>query len=275
MKPAPFTYHRAASLEQAVTLLAQGGGDTAVLAGGQSLGPMMNLRAARPSGLVDVGRLEALRGIAVTAGHVRIGAFTTHAAIEDGAVSGPLGKVLARVAAGIAYRAVRNAGTIGGSLAHADPAADWPAALLALDARIHLRGPGGDRVVAIDAFLADAFETTKAADEVIVAVEIPTLGPAARFGYVKFCRKPGEFAEALGAVLYDPGRAHARVVVGATGSRARRLPAAEATLATGRSPAAADIAGLLAPVLGSPSALVLKRQTAAIHRALQEVLTDA
>src|SRR5271166_2074899 len=146
MKAAAFEHTRPASLVDAIALLA---GETGarVLAGGQSLGPMLNLRLAQPRLLVQVNRLRELSGVAADADAVTIGAAATHAAIADGLVPDIGGGVLAGVAEGIAYRAVRNRGTIGGSLCHADPAADWVTVLTALGATVVLRGPNGARVV--------------------------------------------------------------------------------------------------------------------------------
>ena len=134
MKAAPFEHARPASLAEAISLLAARANTTRVLAGGQSLGPMLNLRLAQPRLLVQVDRLPELAGVAIDANAVTIGACVTHAAIADGRVPDIGGNVLARVADNIAYRAVRNRGTIGGSLCHADPAADWVTVLTALDA---------------------------------------------------------------------------------------------------------------------------------------------
>ena len=215
MKAASFEYLRPSSCEEAVRALAEAGGSAKLLAGGQSLGPMLNLRLARPALLVDVSRLEALRGVRVEADRVVIGASTSHAALEDGAGGLAPDDMLVRVAAGIAYRAVRNRGTVGGSLAHADPAADWPLALAALGATIVIRGPRGARRVEAAGFMRAAFTTVLEDDEIVESVEVPRLSSAARWGYFKFCRKTGEFPEASAAVVFDPERRTARAFVGA------------------------------------------------------------
>src|SRR4249920_2845028 len=152
MKAAAFEHVRPASVADAVSLLA-GEASARVLAGGQSLGPMLNLRLAQPRLLVQVDRLPELAGVAIDANAVTIGACVTHAAIADGRVPDVGGNVLARVADNIAYRAVRNRGTIGGSLCHADPAADWVTVLTALDATLLLQGPGGPRHLAAADFI--------------------------------------------------------------------------------------------------------------------------
>ena len=217
MKAAPFEHARPASLTEAISLLATRADTTRVLAGGQSLGPMLNLRLAQPRLLVQVDRLPELAGVAADADAVTIGACVTHAAIADGRVPDIGGNVLARVADNIAYRAVRNRGTIGGSLCHADPAADWVTVLSALDAIAVLQGPGGARSVPVTEFVQGAFRTALTPGEILRAVRIPRLPDGARWGYVKACRKPGDFAHAMAAVLLT---AHTRrVVIGALGGR--------------------------------------------------------
>ena len=218
MKPARFDYQRPADLAGAVALLGDGDAFAKVLAGGQSLGPMLNLRLVHPGVLVDITRIPELARVEEDADGLVLGACVTHAAIEDGGVPDVTGGALARVAAGIAYRAVRNRGTIGGSLAHADPAADWLTCLAAIGAEVMIYGPRGRRSVAAAGFMTGVFETVLAADELVEAVRIPRLSASARFGFYKVCRKTGEFAEAIGAVLHEPERAVLRAVIGATDS---------------------------------------------------------
>ncbi len=215
MKAARFKYERATSLERAIELLGSGG-FVKLLAGGQTLGPMLNLRLVQPDLLVDVTKLPETMRWSEEPDAVLIGACVTHAAIEDGRVPDPTGGILPKIASGIAYRAVRNRGTIGGSLAHADPAADWLSALSALGAEIVVVGPGGERRVAVAALSTGVFSTVVAEDEVLRAVRVPRLSRHARWGYYKFCRKTGDFAEAIGAVLHDPERGMFRLVIGAT-----------------------------------------------------------
>lgn len=229
MKAARFDYARPERLEEAVALL--GGEGARALAGGQSLGPMLNLRLARPAALVDIGKLAELRSVEERAGGVLYGAGITHAEFEDGAVPDATGGVLASIARGIAYRAVRNRGTMGGSLAHADPAADWPTTLSALGARVHLAGPGGRREMGMEGFLRGAFETALAPGEIIAGIFVPRLSATARWGYRKSCRKAGEFAEAMCAVLADPDRKVCRIAIGATEGRPIVLADAEALVA--------------------------------------------
>jgi aerobic carbon-monoxide dehydrogenase medium subunit len=214
MKSAAFEYRAPPTVEAAIAALAESA-DSRVLAGGQSLGPMMNLRLATPTLLVDLRRLDGLRGVADEGERHVIGAMVTHSEIEDGAHSFADAGMLAFIAHRIAYRAVRNRGTIGGSIAHADPAADWPTALLALGAGVAIEGPAGRRELALDAFLTGAFSTALEPGEILTALTVPKLGGAARWGYYKICRKVGEFPEAIGAVVLDKPRGFARVVMGA------------------------------------------------------------
>lgn len=217
MKPARFDYERPGDLGGALALLGQSDREVKLIAGGQSLGPMLNLRLAQPELLVDIRRLPETTRIESSADGVTLGACVTHAAIEDGTAPDPANGMLQSVAANIAYRAVRNRGTVGGSLAHADPAADWPTALAALGAEVLVVGPGGKRTVPVAELMLGMFMTTLEPAEIIEAVRIPKLSPGARWGYYKLCRKAGEFAQASAAVVRDPARNVVRVVVGATG----------------------------------------------------------
>ncbi len=217
MKPAAFDYRRPATLDDAIAMLADSGPAGRVIAGGQSLGPMLNLRLARPEILIDITGIAELRDVADGDGDgVTLGACVTHAMIEDGSVPDPTNGVLARIAGGIAYRAVRNRGTIGGSLAHGDPAADWVSVLAALGAQAVIAGPSGKRRTPAAAFVTGAFETVLEAGEILCAIHVPALSTAARWGYYKFCRKAGDFADAMAAVLFDPKSNAARTVIGAT-----------------------------------------------------------
>jgi carbon-monoxide dehydrogenase medium subunit len=218
MKPAPFDYVRPRDVAEAVRLLGATPG-AKVLAGGQTLGPMLNLRLAQPALLVDITRIAELAAVAEDAESVTIGAIVTHAAIEDGLVKDPTRGLLARVARGIAYRAVRTRGTIGGSLAHADPAADWLSCLTALGAQLLIAGSRTNRSVPLAGFVRGAMETELADDEIILGVRLAKFSPHARFGFHKICRKAGEFAEAIGVVVHDPEHAFFCAVAGATGGR--------------------------------------------------------
>ena len=272
MKAARFDYVRPADVGGALSALASAAGGAKLLAGGQSLGPMLNLRLARPSLLIDVSRLEALRGIEDLGPAWRIGAGVTHARLEDRNLDGAA--MLQCVAAGIAYRAVRNRGTIGGSLAHADPAADWPTTLAALGASVNLRGRGGTRSMAVERFVKGAFATALADDEVIETVDVPKLSAAGRWGTYKFARKTGDFAEAMAAVVFDPERAVARIFVGAL--RPTPQPLADLAARIAREGKVAARAEAIAAAVGEavPGLDAIERRMAAAvtARALQQVL---
>ncbi|HSV60770.1 MAG TPA: FAD binding domain-containing protein [Variovorax sp.] len=222
MKPARFDYERPADLGAALRLLRQDDAVVKIVAGSQSLGPMLNLRLVQPDLLVDITGLAELKRVEVSDTAIVIGACVTHADIEDGRAldaSDVTGGVLSLVARGIAYRAVRNRGTLGGSIVHADPSADWISSLCALGAEVLIAGPAGKRSTPLSAFMTGVFEVDLAPEEMLEAVRIPRLSPRARWGYHKLCRKTGEFAHAIGVVLHDPERGVCRVVLGATESK--------------------------------------------------------
>ena len=218
MKPAAFDYEKPRDLPAALKLLTEADGSAKILAGGQSLGPMLNMRLAQPRLLIDVRGVDELNQVTDSDGGVVFGSCTTHAAIEDGEVPDITRGLMREVAANIAYRAVRNRGTIGGSLCHADPAADWVSVLTLLAAVALIGGPRGRRELPVERFMKGAFTTDLADDEILVGLRIPNLSGRARWGHYKFCRKPGEFAESIGAVLDDPEHGVCRAVIGATGS---------------------------------------------------------
>jgi carbon-monoxide dehydrogenase medium subunit len=215
MKPARFDYASATTLSEALALLAENP-QAKIIAGGQTLGPMLNLRLVQPELVIDITRIPELSSVEEEADWVSYGACITHAAIEDGRVPDRTAGVLPRIAHGIAYRAVRTRGTIGGSLAHADPAADWLSALIALGAEVIAYDGKARRTIALHDLMTGVFETAVNEQEILTEVRIPRLSKDARFGYYKICRKTGEFAEAIGAVLHDPARGIFRGVAGAT-----------------------------------------------------------
>jgi carbon-monoxide dehydrogenase medium subunit len=223
MKPAPFTYRRAASTGEAIALVAGHDGFAKFIAGGQTLGPMINLRLSHPDLVVDISRLPELHGVAEKDGHLLVGAATPHAHFEDGVVPDVANGLLRHGAAGIAYRAIRNRGTLGGSLAHADPSAEWPTIMLALGVRVHARSAQGPRQIAIEDLVQGAMTTALADDELLESVAIPLLSRAARWGLDKRCRKVGEFAHSLACAVADTERGFHRIVLGATGGAPRRL----------------------------------------------------
>ena len=219
MKPVRFDYVRPADLAAAVAAASREDAVVKVLAGGQSLGPMLNLRLVQPDLLVDITGIVELKRVDKTPEAITIGSCITHADIEDGRVPDVTGGALPTVAAGIAYRAVRNRGTIGGSLAHADPSADWISALAALGAEAIVQGVRQQRRLPVEMLMAGVFECNLAAGELLSGIRVPRLSSAARWGYYKSCRKTGEFAHAIGAYLHDPDRSVCRAVIGATGGK--------------------------------------------------------
>ena len=220
MKPARFEYERPADIAAAIALARTQRLVVKFIAGGQSLGPMLNLRLAQPDLLVDLTGIAELTQVEETADAMSIGACVTHSRHRGwpGPGSGKAG-CCAASPRGIAYRAVRNRGTIGGSLAHADPSADWIACLAALGASVLVRGATGRRSMPIEDFMLGVFETALAPGELVQAISMPRLSPRAQWGYYKVTRKTGEFANAIGAVLFDPARAVCRAAIGATESR--------------------------------------------------------
>ena len=274
MKAASFDYQRPATLKDALRALADAGGAAKVMGGGQSLGPMLNLRLTRPKQVVDVSALAELRQVAAEGDQLRIGATVTHAEIEDGVHPLLRDGLLQSVAGGIAYRAIRNRGTLGGSLAHADPAADWVLTMAALGALIEIASTTGTRRVPMERFMQGAYTTDLADGELLAAVLVPRLGPAARWGYFKFCRKTGEFAEASCAAVFDPARKLARVVLGALDGAPQALPALAAQVArSGAVPDRPSIEAAVSAAAASKDAVDRKLLAAAVERCLGQVLT--
>jgi len=215
MKAAAFAYERPTDLSAALALMTKTGGTAKIIAGGQSLGPMLNLRLVEPDMIIDISGLSELKRAERDGDELVIGACVTHGDIEDGRIPDVTRGAMQRVASAIAYRAVRNRGTIGGSLSHADPAADWVSSLSGLGAKVTLRSAAGVRDLPIEKFITGALESALQSGEIVEAVRVPVMAPSAQWGYVKACRKIGEFAHAIAAVLIDPERATARVVLGA------------------------------------------------------------
>lgn len=264
MKAALFEMHNAADLSAATRLLARFGDGAKLVAGSQSLGPMLNLRLVRPDELVHIARTADLHEIVETETAVLYGAALTHAAFEDGRVPDATPGWLAPIARGIAYRAVRNRGTIGGSLAHADPAADWVVTLTALGASVIVAGDGDAvREITLPHLFTGPLQTSLAPDEVIRAVRLPRRDPTARWGYWKFCRKVGEFAKASAAVLIDPVRRETRLVAGAIDGPPVLLPGPEALIS-----GEADIAAAIAQEVPGLSPARLTLQVTATRRAI-------
>jgi len=241
--PAPFRYHRVETVKEASRLLRELGEESRVIAGGQSLIPLMKMRLARPADLIDINRIPGLDVISRKNGELRFGALARHADIENSEIAAVI-PLLRDCAAGIADVQVRNQGTIGGSLAEADPASDWCAALLALETSVHCVGGAGERVLALPDFLKDAYTTTLAHDELVqeVAVKVPQKNSGG--SYVAFKRSAPVYPSASAAVqltLADKNTCREiRIVIGCVGLTAIRAREAEREL-SGRALTAENI----------------------------------
>jgi carbon-monoxide dehydrogenase medium subunit len=229
MKPSALTYFRPGSVQDAITLMVEGGMDAKVIAGGQSLVPMLNLRMVSAERLVDVSAVPSLTQWSADDREVRIGACITHEQIQLGEVADPSNGLMPKVASLIAYQAVRNRGTIGGSLALADPSADWLTTTAALGATIEWHGPDGKNSCPAEEFVAAAYTTRLDISDVLTGVRIPRLPPDATWGTYKLCRKTGEFAHAM-AMVIAAGKA-SRAFLGATEGAPIRLVHTEAVIA--------------------------------------------
>jgi carbon-monoxide dehydrogenase medium subunit len=249
MIPAAFAYHRPRTLPAALALLQRHGADARLLAGGQSLLPMMKLRLLEPAHLIDIGRIRRLRRIRAAGDGLRLGALATHWMIEASPAVRRGAPVLAEAARAIGDLQVRNVGTLGGSLAHADPAADYPAALLALDARIGLLGPAGARVVPAAEFFHGVMATALEPGEILVEVEVPSTAGVTGGAYLKVPNPASGFALAgAAAVVRLDGRGqceHVRVGVTGVAAVPYRARDVEEALA-GRQPDAARLAEVAA-----------------------------
>lgn len=257
MKPAPFEYHRAASVAEAVALLKQHGPETKILAGGQSLLPMMKLRLARPAALVDINRVRELAYVRPEDGGVAFGALARLEELESAAVRERC-PILGQVARDIAHAAIRHRGTVCGSLAHADPAAELPVVALALDAELVATGPGGPRTIPARDFFVTYLTTALAEGEILTEARFPALRPGTGWGFVELARRPGDFAIVSAAAVLDVEGGvirKARLALGAVGDRAVRCPEAEAALAgkAGGRAAFESAAALAAQPLDPPS----------------------
>jgi carbon-monoxide dehydrogenase medium subunit len=233
MFPSPFEYHRAATIPEAIALLTQYGDDAKVLAGGHSLLPVMKLRFATPSHLVDIARIPGLAGVTADGASIRVGAATRHADVAASPLVMLQLPMLAEAAGNIGDPLVRNVGTIGGSLAHADPSADLPAVVLALGATLVATGPSGARDIPADAFFTDVFTTALRPDELLTEVRFPA-GATGRGGAYEKNPDPasGYAIVGIGAQLEVSGGSirSARIAMTGLGPKAMRLTATEARL---------------------------------------------
>ena len=239
MKPAPFVYHAPKTLGDALANLAEfGPQDGRVLAGGQSLIPMMAFRMARPAHLIDINTVAGLDRLAVEGDMLSVGACVRHAAFHRPVVEGPTGTLLSRVVRDIAHYPIRLRGTFCGSLAHADPASEWCLAAVTLGAEIIAMSRRGRRVMAADDFFEGMMATALAEDELLLEARLPLLSPETHFGFYEFSRRAGDYALAMALVtfrLQDGVVVAPRIGIGGAEARPRRMAAAEAVLA-GRRP---------------------------------------
>ncbi len=258
MIPSVFDFYAPKSLDEAVALLRQYGDEAKVLAGGQSLIPAMRFRLAAPAVLVDINAIEGLDSITESATHLTIGALAREAALEEHAFIGERYKLLADAAHVIADPLVRNRATVGGNIAHADPANDHPAVMLAYNAEVLAHGPRGPRTIAIDDFFTGMFSTALEPDELLTAIRIPRPGPGAGGAYIKVERKVGDYAiSAVAVQLTMAGDVCQDIRIGLTNvsPTPMRAEAAEALL-RGRplSDEALEAAGQAAAAACDPSA---------------------
>jgi carbon-monoxide dehydrogenase medium subunit len=237
--PAPFDYQRASSVDEALAALAEHGDDAKLLAGGHSLLPLMKLRLAMPAVLIDIGRIGDLSFVEQDGDEVRIGALTRHHDLATSALAREQVPLLADVAGQIGDPQVRHRGTIGGSVAHGDPASDLPAALLALRATLVARGPGGERRIAADDFFTGFLETALAPDEVLTEIRVPAV-PGVGWAFEKFQRRAQDWAIVGVAAVLTNGASGPGIGLVNMGSEPLRAAAAEEALRSGSS--AADAA---------------------------------
>ena len=233
MKPAAFEYVVADSVEMAVASLAQAGGDAKIIAGGQSLVPMLNFRLLRPSVLVDINRIPGLAHVREDGNVVRVGALTRHHELETSPVIAAHFPVLREAMAHVAHLAIRNRGTIGGSLSHADPAAELPMMAMLLDAELRIVSSAATRTVAARDFFRDALSVDLAEDEIVTEIVLPKLPPNTGWGFEEVARRSGDFALAAVAVtlaLSDGRIAQARIAMTGVAPTARRVAEAERLL---------------------------------------------
>jgi carbon-monoxide dehydrogenase medium subunit len=274
MKASSFDYLAAKSVADANAALASDGASAAAIAGGQSLLPMLNLRVALPDLLVDLGGLDELKEVSLSPDRFRIGALTTHASLEDGLFAEAFAGLMQKVASRISYRAVRHHGTIGGSVALADPAADWPGCLMALGASVRITGLKGTRSECVETFVQGQFQTSLAPDEIIVGFDVPRPAAPLRWGVFKVARKSGAFANSLAFAVSQGKGGPVSVVLGAAAPRPHLLPKVmEKLTATQVSDEAlcAAIAEDLASLVPQDDAYLMRLHASTVLRAVQEM----
>jgi carbon-monoxide dehydrogenase medium subunit len=277
MKPAPFTYHAPASVDEAVALLARWGPqDGRVLAGGQSLVATMAFRVARPAHLIDINGIGELAHITIKDGVLSIGACVRHAAFERNSVPGPTGALLRKVVRNIAHYPIRTRGTFCGSVAHADPASEWCCVMAGLDGVVVLRSSRGVRRLRAEEFFQGVMATALEEDELVVAAELPLLADGTRTGFQEFSRRKGDFAIAMALVCYrleNGMMIEPSVAIGGAEAQARRIPQAEQAL-RGRAPGADVFAQVGAAAAAAIDPLEDINNTAAYRRSLVRALVE-
>jgi carbon-monoxide dehydrogenase medium subunit len=234
VKAPDFDYVKPDTIARVHALMAEYGDDARILAGGQSLITALNLRLSEPRLLIDIGGLEELRGIALAGDTLRIGALTRHCEIETSPLVAKHAPLMAQAAPHIGHRAIRNRGTLGGSIAHADPSAEWPACVVALDANIVLLGKGGERRVKADDFFLGLYTTSRTPDEIVTACEIPVATASMRYAFDELARRRGDFAIVglfLAAQMQAEKIVQSRLVYFGAGSTPIRAREAEKALA--------------------------------------------
>ena len=282
MKSPAFDFVRADSIDHVHALLAQHGDDARVLAGGQTLLATLNMRLSQPALLVDIGGLQSLRSITVGGNTLRIGALTRHVDIEDSALVAQHAPLLAQAAPHIAHRAIRNRGTFGGALAYADPAAEWPACVLALGGTLVLASTKGERRVAAQDYFQGLFATARRDDELLVACELPCVTANQRQHFDELARRHGDYAVAglAACAQWRSGALHdVRLAFLSLGDRPLRAHATEAILQAGPLTAArvdqadAALRSELDPFADLTHSAATKKQLAAtlMRRALQRL----
>jgi len=275
MKPPKFDYHAPASVDEALALLARYGGDAKLLAGGQSLMPLLNFRLSRPAALVDLNRIASLAGIREENGRIRLGAMTRQRAIEFSPVVARRLPLLTEATRWVGHLPIRSRGTIGGSIAHADPSAEYPTVLTALRGEVVARGPKGERVVSAPDLFETYLTTTLAADEILVEVRLPALDAKAGWAFEEFARRHGDFAiVGIAAMVATQGErcTAARLAAGGVGPIPVRLADAEAILERdGLGDAAIEAAARRAAELVAPDSDI--HGSADYRRNLTRVLT--
>jgi carbon-monoxide dehydrogenase medium subunit len=275
MKPPKFDYHAPPTVDEAIALLTRYGGEAKLLAGGQSLVPLLNFRLSRPAALVDLNRIPSLAYIREADGYVRLGAMTRQRTIEFSPVVRRRVPLLAEATAFVGHLPIRTRGTIGGSLAHADPAAEYPATLTALGGEVVLRGPRGERTLQAGDLFKSYLATALGADEILIEVRFPAMPDGAGFAFEEFNRRHGDFAiVGIAAMVMGQGLSctAARLATAGAGPLPVRLRGAEEILERGGlSEAAIEAAANRAATLVDPPSDI--HASAAYRRNLTRVLT--